>query len=80
MGFGILAKSENSLTNFSICLIWLLIIFKLSLKLSWSLSSSWFEYLFFNISIVNKIINDHSGDIKFKSKYEGAEVKIIFRK
>ncbi|MDC0922353.1 histidine kinase dimerization/phospho-acceptor domain-containing protein [Candidatus Pelagibacter sp.] len=32
------------------------------------------------LSIVNKIINDHSGDIKFKSKDEGAEVKIIFRK
>ena len=31
MGLGILAKSENSLTNFSICLIWLLIIFKFSL-------------------------------------------------
>ena len=32
------------------------------------------------LSIVNKIINDHSGDIKFTSKYDGAEVKIIFKK
>ena len=32
------------------------------------------------LSIVNKIINDHSGDIKFKSKDEGAEVIIIFKK
>ena len=54
-GFGILAKSENSFTNFSICLIWLLIIFKFSLKFSLSSSTSWIEYLLFNLSIVNCI-------------------------
>ena len=32
------------------------------------------------LSIVNKIINDHGGNIKFISKNEGAEVKIIFKK
>ena len=54
-GFGILAKSENSLTNFSICLIWLLIIFKFSWKFSLFFSSKSDEYLFFNLSIVNWI-------------------------
>ena len=54
-GFGILAKSENSFTNFSICLIWLFIIIKLSLKLVWSVSLSWLEYFVFNLSIVNCI-------------------------
>ena len=37
IGFGILAKSENSFTRFSICFIWLFIIFKLSSKLDFSL-------------------------------------------
>ena len=30
------------------------------------------------LSIVNKIINDHNGSIEFKSKNEGAKIKIIF--
>ena len=32
------------------------------------------------LSIVNKIINDHGGNIKFVSKDDGAEIKVIFRK
>ena len=32
------------------------------------------------LSIVNKIINDHNGEIKFNSKNNGAEVKIILVK
>ncbi|MDC1053633.1 ATP-binding protein, partial [Candidatus Pelagibacter sp.] len=32
------------------------------------------------LSIVNKIINDHDGNINFKSKYDGAIIKIIFNK
>ena len=32
------------------------------------------------LSIVNKIINDHNGEIKFNSKNDGAEVKIILVK
>ena len=32
------------------------------------------------LSIVNKIINDHNGNIDFKSKDDGAIVKIIFKK
>jgi two-component system nitrogen regulation sensor histidine kinase NtrY len=32
------------------------------------------------LSIVNKIINDHGGNIKFISKDDGAEIKIIFMK
>ena len=32
------------------------------------------------LSIVNKIINDHGGNIKFISKDEGAEIKILFKK
>ena len=32
------------------------------------------------LSIVNKIINDHGGNIKFISKDDGAEIKIIFIK
>ena len=159
---GILAKSENSLTNFSICLIWLLIIFKFSLKFSSFFLSNSVEYLFFNgdkeqlsrvflnliknsiesiqqksekisdfdknitielndfdshislvindngigfknlnnnikeilnpyfttkkngtglgLSIVNKIINDHNGNIEFISKADGAIIKIVFSK
>ena len=30
------------------------------------------------LSIVNKIINDHNGNIEFKPIKEGAEVKILF--
>ena len=30
------------------------------------------------LSIVNKIINDHNGNIEFVSKNEGAKIKIIF--
>ena len=54
-GFGIRAKSENSLTKFSICLIWLLIIFKFSIKFSLFFWSNWSEYLFFNLSIIKYI-------------------------
>ena len=36
-------------------MIWLLIIFKFSLKLSLSFSDNWLEYLLFNLSIVNWI-------------------------
>ena len=32
------------------------------------------------LSIVNKIINDHNGNIEFVSKNEGAKIKIIFLK
>ncbi len=32
------------------------------------------------LSIVNKIINDHGGNIKFMSKDEGAKIKILFKK
>ena len=32
------------------------------------------------LSIVNKIINDHNGNIEFKSKTDGAEIKITFIK
>ena len=32
------------------------------------------------LSIVNKIINDHGGNIEFISKDEGAEIKILFKK
>jgi len=32
------------------------------------------------LSIVNKIINDHGGNIKFISNDEGAEIKILFKK
>ena len=32
------------------------------------------------LSIVNKIINDHNGSIEFKSKEDGAIIKIIFIK
>jgi two-component system nitrogen regulation sensor histidine kinase NtrY len=32
------------------------------------------------LSIVNKIINDHGGNIKFISNDDGAEIKIIFIK
>ena len=32
------------------------------------------------LSIVNKIINDHDGNIEFKSKDNGAKIKIIFKK
>ena len=32
------------------------------------------------LSIVNKIINDHNGNIKFVSQNEGAKIKIIFLK
>jgi two-component system, NtrC family, nitrogen regulation sensor histidine kinase NtrY len=32
------------------------------------------------LSIVNKIINDHNGNIKFFSKNDGAKIKIIFSK
>ena len=32
------------------------------------------------LSIVNKIINDHGGNIRFISKDDGAEIKIIFKK
>jgi len=32
------------------------------------------------LSIVNKIINDHNGGIEFKSKVDGAIIKIIFTK
>jgi two-component system nitrogen regulation sensor histidine kinase NtrY len=32
------------------------------------------------LSIVNKIINDHNGNIEFKSKTNGAIVKITFIK
>ena len=32
------------------------------------------------LSIVNKIINDHDGSIEFKSKEDGAIIKIIFNK
>ena len=32
------------------------------------------------LSIVNKIINDHNGNIKFVSKNEGAKIKIKFSK
>ena len=32
------------------------------------------------LSIVNKIINDHDGSINFKSKEDGAIIKIIFNK
>ena len=32
------------------------------------------------LSIVNKIINDHDGNIEFKSKEDGAMIKIIFNK
>ncbi|MBD1149694.1 GHKL domain-containing protein, partial [Pelagibacterales bacterium SAG-MED27] len=32
------------------------------------------------LSIVNKIINDHNGNIDFKSKDNGAIIKIIFKK
>ena len=32
------------------------------------------------LSIVNKIINDHNGNIEFVSKNEGAKIKIIFSK
>ena len=31
------------------------------------------------LSIVNKIINDHNGSIEFKSKEDGAIIKIIFK-
>ena len=32
------------------------------------------------LSIVNKIINDHNGEINFTSILEGAKVEIIFKK
>ena len=32
------------------------------------------------LSIVNKIINDHNGNIEFKSKTDGAIVEITFIK
>ena len=32
------------------------------------------------LSIVNKIINDHNGNIEFISKNDGAFIKIIFKK
>ena len=32
------------------------------------------------LSIVNKIINDHNGNIEFISKVDGAIIKIIFLK
>ena len=32
------------------------------------------------LSIVNKIINDHNGNIEFISKTDGAKIKIIFTK
>ena len=32
------------------------------------------------LSIVNKIINDHNGNIEFISKNDGASIKIIFKK
>jgi two-component system nitrogen regulation sensor histidine kinase NtrY len=32
------------------------------------------------LSIVNKIINDHNGNIEFISKDDGAIIKIIFTK
>jgi len=32
------------------------------------------------LSIVNKIINDHNGNIEFISKTDGAIIKIIFTK
>ena len=32
------------------------------------------------LSIVNKIINDHNGNIEFVSKNEGAKIKIKFLK
>ena len=32
------------------------------------------------LSIVNKIINDHDGNINFKPKADGAIIKIIFNK
>ena len=32
------------------------------------------------LSIVNKIINDHDGNIEFKSKDNGAIIKVIFKK
>ena len=32
------------------------------------------------LSIVNKIINDHDGSINFKSKTNGAVIKIVFNK
>ena len=32
------------------------------------------------LSIVNKIINDHDGNIEFISKPDGAIIKIIFKK
>ena len=32
------------------------------------------------LSIVNKIINDHNGSIKFSSNKDGAEIKIILPK
>ena len=32
------------------------------------------------LSIVNKIINDHNGNIEFISKDDGAKIKIVFLK
>jgi len=32
------------------------------------------------LSIVNKIVNDHRGNIKFISKEDGAIIRIIFSK
>ena len=32
------------------------------------------------LSIVNKIVNDHNGDIEFIPKNDGAKIRIIFSK
>ena len=55
IGFGILAKSENSFTRLSICLICLLIVFKWLSNWSFSTELSKLWYLLFNLSIVNWI-------------------------
>ena len=55
VGFGILAKSENSFTKFSICFIWEFIIFKFSLNDCWSSLVICPEYLVLIRSIVNCI-------------------------
>ena len=55
IGFGILAKSENSFTRLPIWLIWLFIILRFSSKLVLSLPSIVFEYFDLILSIVNWI-------------------------
>jgi two-component system nitrogen regulation sensor histidine kinase NtrY len=32
------------------------------------------------LSIVNKIVNDHNGNIKFTSVEDGAKIEILFKK